>query len=131
MTRFSANVSALEPSATIAVSTRVKQLIAEGRDILDLCVGEPDFPTPRFAAEAGIRAVQEGHTRYTPVPGLPALRAAIAADLGRLSARGRELDPQGVVVSTGAKQALFNVCFSLFGPGDRPGVGALDAGRAR
>lgn len=119
MIELSANVASLQPSATIAVSTRVKQLIAEGRDVLDLCVGEPDFPTPSWIADAGIRAIREGATRYTPVPGLPALRAAIARDLERLSPGAGELDPHGVVVSGGAKQSLFNVCFSLFGPGDR------------
>lgn len=116
---FSPNVAALETSATIALSSRVKRMIAEGRDVLDLCVGEPDFPTPRFIAEAGIRAIREGRTRYAPAPGLPELRQAIAADLSRLSAANHRADPAGVVVSSGGKQALFNVCFSLFGPGDR------------
>lgn len=119
MIEFSANVASLQPSATMAVSAKIKQLIAEGRDVLDLCVGEPDFPTPEFISEAGIRAIRESKTRYTPVAGIPALRAAIARDLARLSPGAGDLDPAGVVVSTGAKQALFNVCFSLFGPGDR------------
>ncbi len=119
MIDFSANVASLQPSATIAVSTRIKQLISEGVDVLDLCVGEPDFPTPAFIAEAGIGAIREGRTRYTPVPGIPTLRAAIVKDLERLSPEAGDLDAHGVVVSTGAKQALFNVCFSLFGPGDR------------
>lgn len=119
MTGFSSNVESLQPSATIAVSSRVKQLIAAGEDILDLCVGEPDFPTPGFIAEAGIRAIREGRTRYTPAPGIPELRAAIAAELSRLSTSGIEAEGHGVVVSSGAKQALFNACFTLFGPGDR------------
>lgn len=119
MTSFSPNVASLQPSATMAVSTRVKQLISEGRDILDLCVGEPDFPTPDFISEAAIAAIRGGKTRYTPAPGIPQLRAAIAADLERVSTGGSKIDPQGVVVSTGAKQALFNVCFALFGPGDQ------------
>jgi aspartate aminotransferase len=119
MSVFSPNVDWLEPSATIAVSSRVKRMIAAGRDVLDLCVGEPDFPTPAFIAEAGIEAIREGRTRYTPAAGIPQLRAAIAHDLARLSRLQRDLDPHGVVVSVGAKQALFNVCFSLFGPGDR------------
>jgi aspartate aminotransferase len=119
MTRFSENVRSLQPSATIAVSSRVKQLIAEGRDILDLCVGEPDFPTPAFISDAGIQAIRDGKTKYTPAPGIPELRAAIADELGRVSGRGSDIDAHGVVVSAGAKQALFNICFSLFGPGDR------------
>ena len=116
MSEFSSNIANLEPSATIALASRVKARIAEGHDIIDLTAGEPDFPTPRFIAEAGVRAIQEGYTRYTPAAGIPPLRAAIAAALGRLS--GRTFDPAGVVVSSGAKQALFNSCFALFGPGD-------------
>ncbi|CAN5739454.1 pyridoxal phosphate-dependent aminotransferase [soil metagenome] len=119
MTEFSRNVATLQPSATIAVSSRVKQMIAQGEDILDLCVGEPDFGTPDFIAEAGIEAIREGKTRYTPAPGIPQLRAAIAHDLQRLSPTAEKIDPHGIVVSAGAKQALFNVIFSLFGPGDR------------
>lgn len=114
--RLSPNVSTLQPSATIAVATLCRQLRAEGRDILDLSVGEPDFRTPDFAAQAGIAAIVQGFTHYTPVAGLPELRAAIAASMERQS--GGTIDPAGVVVSNGAKQALFNACFALFGPGD-------------
>ena len=118
MTVFSPNIGALQPSATIAVSSRVKQLIAEGRDVLNLCAGEPDFDTPTVIAEAAIRAIHEGQTRYTPAPGIPALRAAIAKDIERFAGSGQKFDARGVVVSAGVKQALFNVLFSLFGPGD-------------
>ncbi|HEX6924925.1 MAG TPA: pyridoxal phosphate-dependent aminotransferase [Longimicrobiaceae bacterium] len=118
MTQFSSNIAALQPSATIAVSSRVKQLIAEGRDVLNLCAGEPDFNTPSIIAEAGVKAIREGQTRYTPAPGIPVLRAAIARDIERFAASGARFDPRGVVVSAGVKQALFNVLFSLFGPGD-------------
>lgn len=114
--RLSPNVSTLQPSATIAVATLCRQLRTEGRDILDLSVGEPDFRTPDFAAQAGIAAIVQGFTHYTPVAGLPELRAAIAASMERQS--GGTIDPAGVVVSNGAKQALFNACFALFGPGD-------------
>ena len=114
--RLSPNVSALAPSATIAVATLCKQLRAEGREIIDLSVGEPDFRTPDFAAQAGIAAIVQGFTHYTPVPGMPSLREAIAATIERQY--GRPADPAGVVVSNGAKQALFNVLFTLFGPGD-------------
>lgn len=118
MTVFSSNISALQPSATIAVSSKVKQLIAEGRDVLNLCAGEPDFDTPAVIAEAAVKAIHEGQTRYTPAPGIPALRAAIAKDIERFSGSGQKFDARGVVVSAGVKQALFNVLFSLFGPGD-------------
>ena len=116
---FSPNVAALQPSATLAVSARVRQLIAEGKDILDLCVGEPDFPTPAFASDAGIEAIRNGKTRYTPAPGIPELRVAIARELQRLATWEREFEPHGVVVTSGGKQALFNAIFCLFGPGDR------------
>jgi aspartate aminotransferase len=114
---FSSNVREIQPSATLAVAALARELRAAGRDILDLCAGEPDFDTPGFVAEAGIRAIRAGQTRYTPAAGLPALRAAIADDLARTAAR--PVDPASIVVSSGAKQALFNACFALFGPGDR------------
>lgn len=113
---FSANVEKLKPSATIAVSTLAKQLAAEGRDILNLSAGEPDFDTPSFISDAAIQGIQSGRTRYTPPAGLPELRKAIAAHLSERAER--DLDWQGVVVSAGAKQALFNAIFTLFGPGD-------------
>src|SRR5215211_5535939 len=117
-TRFSENVAALQPSATLAVSAKVRQMIAEGKDVLDLCVGEPDFNTPSFASEGGIQAIRNGKTRYTPAAGIPELRASIAKDLERLSP-GRKFEGHGVVVTAGGKQALFNTIFSLFGPGDQ------------
>jgi aspartate aminotransferase len=120
--RFSSNIAALKPSATIAVSTLAKKLSAEGRDILNLSAGEPDFDTPSFISDAAIEGIRGGQTRYTPPPGIPALRRAIAAKLSRRA--GRELDWNGVVVTAGAKQALFNAFFTLFGPGDEVLVAA-------
>ena len=114
---LSENVSKLQPSATIAVSSKAKELKAKGRDIVDLSAGEPDFPTPGFIAEAGRSAIDAGRTRYTPSPGVAELRAAIAEALEQR--HGRTIDPARVVVSAGAKQALFNVLFSLVGPGDK------------
>ena len=120
--RYSANIERLQPSATIAVSTLAKRLAEEGRDILNLSAGEPDFDTPVFIADAAVQGIRDGQTRYTPPPGIPALRKAIAA---RLSDRaGRTLDWAGVVVTAGAKQALFNATFCLFGPGDEVMVAA-------
>lgn len=120
--RFSTNIAELKPSATIAVSTLAKKLAAEGRDILNLSAGEPDFDTPAFISDAAMEGIRAGQTRYTPPPGIPALRKVIAE---RLSERaGRELDWTGVVVTAGAKQALFNTFFTLFGPGDEVLVAA-------
>jgi aspartate aminotransferase len=114
--RISENVRDLTPSATLAVGALCKQLRAAGREVLDLSAGEPDFRTPEFASQAGIASIEQGFTQYTPVAGTPALRTAIAAHIERTF--GRPADPAGVVVSAGAKQALFNACFTLFGPGD-------------
>ena len=114
--RLSANVEQLKPSATIAVSTLAKKLAAEGRDIINLSAGEPDFDTPGFISDRAVEGIRAGRTRYTPPAGIPELREAIAA---RLSERGEmRADPEGVVVTAGAKQALFNSIFTLFGPGD-------------
>jgi aspartate aminotransferase len=114
--RLSLNVSGLQPSATLGVTALCRDLRARGRQVLDLSSGEPDFRTPEFASKAGVAAIEQGSTHYTPVPGTAELRAEIAAHLAR--ATGRDTDPAGVVVSAGAKQALFNACFTLFGPGD-------------
>ena len=119
---YSENVQQLRPSATIAVSSLAKRLRSEGRDVVDLSAGEPDFDTPAHVSEAAVEGIRNGRTRYTPAPGLPELRKAIARTL---SARaGRELPWEGVVVSAGAKQALFNACFTLFGRGDEVLVAA-------
>jgi aspartate aminotransferase len=114
---FSDNVSQLQPSATLAVSALARDLKAQGRAIIDLSAGEPDFPTPDFIGEAAIAAIRDGHTRYTPAPGLPGVRRAVAELLAR--EYGVATDPAGVVVSAGAKQALFNALFVLTGPGDK------------
>jgi aspartate aminotransferase len=119
---FSENISRLQPSATIAVSSLAKQLKAEGRDIINLGAGEPDFDTPVFIADAGVKAIRDGKTRYTPAPGTIQLRQAIADDL---QARfEKDIDWNGVVVSNGAKHSLFNACFTLFGPGDEVLIGS-------
>jgi aspartate/methionine/tyrosine aminotransferase len=115
---FSENIARLRPSATIAVSTLAKKLRAEGRDILDLSAGEPDFPTPAFISEAAVEGIHAGATRYTPAPGTPELRKAVAVSVMRGAHPGWALGPESVVVTSGAKQALFNACFALFGPGD-------------
>ena len=117
LTELSENVRRIQPSATIAVSSRAKELKALGHDIINLSAGEPDFPTPGFIAEAGRAAIAAGRTRYTPAPGIPELRKAIADGLA--ARHDREVDPAGVVVSAGAKQALFNALFAVVGPGDR------------
>ncbi len=113
----SRNIRQLQPSATLAVTQEAARLRAAGEDIIDLSAGEPDFDTPRVAAEAGIRAIQEGKTHYPPNPGILDLRAAAASHLSVLSG-GRPVNADNMIVSTGAKQSLFNACFALFGPHD-------------
>lgn len=121
---YSDNIARLQPSATMAVSALAKKLAAEGRDIIDLSAGEPDFDTPAWISEAAISGIRGGKTRYTPAPGLPELRKAVARSLVARAAPGWDLTGDNVVVSAGAKQALFNACFSLFGPGDEVLIGA-------
>jgi aspartate aminotransferase len=114
---FSENVRELVPSATLAISAQCRTMREQGREVIDLGAGEPDFRTPDFAAQAGIAAIVQGFTHYTPVAGVPALRQAIADHIS--ATFGKPADPQRIVVGSGAKQALFNTCFVLFGPGDR------------
>jgi aspartate aminotransferase len=115
---LSANLSHLRASETIAISAEAKRRQAAGEDVLDLGAGEPDFDTPEPAAQAGMLAIQHGHTRYPPNNGLAELRMAIARNLAQQSP-GRTIDPDAILVSSGSKQSLFNACFSLFGPKDK------------
>lgn len=119
---FSENIAKLQPSATIAVSTLAKKLAAEGRDIINLSAGEPDFPTPAGICDAAVDGIRQGKTRYTPTGGTPELRKAVAEYMTR--GTSYPADPAQVVVSAGAKQSLFNACFCLFGPGDDVLIGA-------
>ena len=114
---LSANLQHLETSATIAISAEAKRRKAAGEDVIDLGAGEPDFPTPPVPAEAGIRAIKDGKTRYSANEGILELRAAAATHLSLLSG-GRPVNADHIVVSNGSKQSLFNACFTLFGPGD-------------
>ncbi len=115
---FSANVARLEESATIAVSARAAELRAAGRDVIDLGAGQPDFDTPAFIRRAAAEAVEAGATRYTATAGILPLREAIAVEATGLSGGRHRYAAGDVVVSGGSKQSLFNVCFTLFGPGD-------------
>lgn len=100
----------------MAATARAAALRAAGRDIISLTAGEPDFDTPAHIAEAGITAIREGHTRYTDVGGTPELKDAIRAKF----ARDNHLDYERkqILVSTGAKQSLFNLCLALLDPED-------------
>jgi len=114
---FLANaLSRVKPSATIAVSQKARALRAEGRDVIGLGAGEPDFDTPDHIKQAAIRALDEGKTKYTPVAGIPELRQAIADKFARDN--GLEYRPEQVIVSTGGKQVLFNAFMATLNPGD-------------
>lgn len=112
----SKRMAAVRPSPTGAVLALATELRAAGRDILSLGTGEPDFDTPRHIKDAAIAAIDGGDTKYTPVQGTAALKAAIQ----RKFARDNQLDfePGEILVTSGAKQALFNLCIALLGPGD-------------
>src|SRR5437016_4783175 len=114
---LSPNLHHLETSATIAISQEAKRRKAAGEDVIDLGAGEPDFPTPSLPSDAGVRAIREGKTHYPANEGILELRAAAAKHLSLLSG-GRPVNADNIVVSNGSKQSLFNVCFTLFGPGD-------------
>jgi aspartate aminotransferase len=113
-------VEALRPSCTIAVGRAAKALAASGADVVDFGLGEPDFATPDFVSRAGIAAIEAGRTKYTDVAGEPALRDAIAA---RYRSRDRaDFSRENVLVTAGAKQAVFNACQTLFDDGDEVAI---------
>ncbi len=116
--QLSQNLRHLSSSETVAISTEAKRRQAAGEDVIDLGAGEPDFDTPASVCAAGVAAIQAGKTRYPPNIGIAELRRAMASNLSSLS-DGRPVDPERIVITTGSKQALFNACFSLFGPKDK------------
>ncbi len=107
----------IEESATLAISAKAARLKAEGKDVVSLGAGEPDFPVPAPIAEAGVRAIQEGNYRYTPAPGVPELRAAGARWLQQ--AFGLSYAKEEVMVCAGAKAALHMALDAIVEPGDR------------
>jgi aspartate aminotransferase len=114
--KLSVRAASLQPSLTLAIAAKAKQLRAEGHDICSLSAGEPDFDTPLFIRQAATAAMDAGHTRYGPVAGEPALRAAIAEKL-RME-NGVSATAEEVLVTNGGKQALFNLFQVLLNPGD-------------
>lgn len=116
MTHVSQRVQSLSPSQTLAMSQKSNELKAQGIDVINLSVGEPDFNTPDHIKEAAKKAVDENFTFYTPVPGYMSLRKAIADKLKKEN--GLDYAPEQIVVSGGAKQSLCNVILSVINPGD-------------
>jgi aspartate aminotransferase len=111
----SERVGRVEPSATLAIGNRASELAAEGVDVVDLSVGEPDFPTPENIVAAGKQALDDGHTGYTSSNGVPELKQAIAETL---EGDGIDADADDVIVTPGAKQALYETVQALVDPGD-------------
>jgi aspartate aminotransferase len=112
----SARVRRVKPSPTLAATARAAQLRAAGRDIIGLTAGEPDFDTPEHVRAAGEAAIRAGFTRYTDVGGTPELKDAVAAKFERDN--GLKYARPQILVSTGAKQTLFNLCMAVLDPGD-------------
>ena len=110
-------LSAVKPSATVAVAQRARELKAQGIDVLSFSVGEPDFDTPEYIREAAKKAIDDGATRYTAARGTIELREAICAASAKRRS-GITYDPSEVVVSVGAKHTLFNLALALYDPGD-------------
>lgn len=116
MTHISELIQSLSPSATLAMSQKSNELKAQGVDVINLSVGEPDFNTPEHIKEAAKRAIDENFTFYTPVPGYMSLRKAVSRKLKEEN--GVDFTPEQIVVSNGAKQALCNVILATINPGD-------------
>ncbi|QFS82501.1 Aspartate aminotransferase [Roseivivax sp. THAF40] len=112
---FSENLSRLGTESAFVVLGRAARLAAEGRDIINLGIGQPDFRTPDHIVEAGVKALRDGHHGYTPANGLPALREAVAADLERR--HGAAVDPGNVVVVPGGKPTMFFAILMFGEPG--------------
>ena len=114
--RLSGRVNRIKPSPTLAVDARAKELKAQGKDVISLGAGEPDFDTPEHVKEAAIRAIRDGFTKYTAVDGTPGLKQAVIAKFRRDN--GLEYTPDEILVSVGGKQSFFNLAQALLDNGD-------------
>ncbi len=106
----------MEESATLRMAALGREVKAQGHDVISLSLGEPDFDTPEHIKAAAKKALDAGHTKYTPVPGIPALREAVSDKFKREN--GLEYSPAQIVVSTGAKQSIANLANAMLNPGD-------------
>ena len=114
--RLSARARAMSPSPTMAIDAKSKQMAAEGVEVVNFSVGEPDFDTPEHIKRAGMLAIAQGHTKYTPASGTVELRKVICEKLQKEN--GLAYKPEQIVVSNGAKQSLYNAFMVLLDPGD-------------
>ena len=113
---LSDRINAMEVSATLGMAAKTRELKAEGKDIIGLSLGEPDFDIPDFIKEAAIEAVQQNYSKYTPIDGYLELRETICEKFRRDN--NLHYKPSQIVVSTGAKQCLANVALAMLNPGD-------------
>ncbi|RSL33430.1 pyridoxal phosphate-dependent aminotransferase [Salibacterium salarium] len=113
---LSKRVSALTPSSTLAITAKAKELKSQGHDVIGLGAGEPDFNTPSYIIEAAAASMREGHTKYTPSGGLPALKQAIADKFK--NDQNLEYSHEEIIVGTGAKHILFTLFQALLDEGD-------------
>ncbi|GEO15285.1 pyridoxal phosphate-dependent aminotransferase [Microvirga aerophila] len=109
-------LSRIKPSATIVITQKARDLKAQGRDVISLSVGEPDFDTPDNIKEAAMAAIRRGETKYTPVSGIVPLREAIARKFKREN--GLDYKPSQTIVGTGGKQVIYNALLATLNPGD-------------
>ena len=116
MENLSDRLNRLAPSATLAMSQKSSELKAQGVDVINMSVGEPDFNTPDHIKAAAIKAVEENYTRYSPVPGYPSLKEAIVSKLKREN--GLDYKPSQILTSNGAKQSVCNAVMALVNAGD-------------
>ena len=116
MIQLSERLMAMEESATIAMSRKSRELKAQGKDVISLSLGEPDFNTPQFIKDAATKAMDDNFTKYMPVPGYDDLRESISKKFKRDN--NLHYDTDQIVVSTGGKQSIANVVLTLVNPGD-------------
>ena len=114
--KLSSRVQAVKPSPTLAITARAAAMRAEGKDVIGLGAGEPDFDTPEHIKEAARQAIADGKTKYTPVDGTPGLKQAIIAKFRRDN--GFEYSPDQILVSCGGKQSFYNLAQAILDPGD-------------
>lgn len=114
---LSQRVQRIKPSATLATSAKAKQMTAQGIDVVNLSVGEPDFDTPEHIKYAAIKALCDGWTKYTPAAGLPQVREIICRKLRHEN--GLTYEPDNIVISCGAKHSLYNAFQAVLNPGDQ------------
>lgn len=116
MTQLSDRLNRLAPSATLAMSQKSSEMRAQGVDVINMSVGEPDFNTPEFIKEAGKKAIDDNYSKYSPVPGYLALRQAISEKLK--NENGLDYNTSEIIVGTGGKQGVCNAVLALVNPGD-------------